>query len=174
MSYKRVRQRVPMGSNQSMPRTFRVAPRSLDGMIEYAGGSLAQTTVRKPAMHGLGAVVHSSAVRGLVPVPKPTIVKNRRPAPDVKRLGGGYVTLGSLGDDNTTSPSDPSIGVDPLLVQQQQLAQLKTIAAAQTEFTRRESLQRWIQIGATLSIPLAGAIWRAIFRSGGRRGSDIE
>jgi hypothetical protein len=83
---------------------------------------------------------------------------------------------GSLGDD---IPADTSIAVPSTLPdptaewRANMLAQSTAIAKAQEDFTRRESMARWVQIGATLSIPLAAAVWRAIFRSG-RRSGDSE
>lgn len=69
----------------------------------------------------------------------------------------------SLGDDTpTTGAATLTDGTTQW--QQAMLSQTSAIAAAQQEFTKRESLQRWIQIGATLAIPLSAAIWRAIFR----------
>ncbi len=56
------------------------------------------------------------------------------------------------------------------------LAQTKIIAAAQQDFTQREIKARYLQIAATLAIPLAAAAWRAIGRvlSGRREERDFE
>jgi hypothetical protein len=69
----------------------------------------------------------------------------------------------SLGDDTqTTGAAQLTDGTSQW--QQSMLSEVQGVRAAQEEFTRREGLQRWIQIGATLAIPLSAAIWRAIFR----------
>jgi hypothetical protein len=36
----------------------------------------------------------------------------------------------------------------------------------QERWVKRDELQRWLQFGATLAIPLSAAIWRMIFRAG--------
>ncbi len=74
------------------------------------------------------------------------------------------VMLGSLGDDqpSPTTLSTPTI-TDPTLVWQADvLGQLRAGVATM----RMAELQKWLQIAATLSIPLAAAIWRVIFRRG--------
>lgn len=48
------------------------------------------------------------------------------------------------------------------------LAQQKSMTSWQERWVKRDELQRWIQIGATLMIPLSAAIWKAIFRASGR------
>lgn len=78
--------------------------------------------------------------------------------------------LGSLGDiaEGPTTLSTPTIA-DPTTTQWQGevLGQLR---AGVTTLQRAE-LQKWLQIAATLSIPLAAAIWRVIFGRA-RSGSD--
>lgn len=76
----------------------------------------------------------------------------------------------SLGDDTATTGATELTDGNTTW-QQSMLSEVQGVRAAQDEFTRRESLQRWIQIGATLAIPLSAAIWRAIFR--GSRDSGI-
>jgi len=76
------------------------------------------------------------------------------------------VMLGSLGDDpaDTTTLSTPTI-TDPTAVWQANvLGQLR----AGVEEMKRSDRYKLLQIVATLSIPLAAAVWRVIFR----RGSD--
>lgn len=80
--------------------------------------------------------------------------------------------LGSLGDD--TSASSQSLTVPtlvepgPVMAQWQQdmLASQAQAMAKQDSYLAIETKQRWMQIIATLSIPVAAAIWRAIFRAG--------
>ena len=36
-------------------------------------------------------------------------------------------------------------------------------------WVKRDELQRWLQLGATLAIPLSAAIWKAIFRASGSK-----
>lgn len=74
--------------------------------------------------------------------------------------------LGSLGDDaagDGTTLSQPTI-TDPATVQWQAnvLAQLQ----AGVDTMRTAELQKWLQIIATVSIPLSAAIWKMIFKKG--------
>lgn len=48
------------------------------------------------------------------------------------------------------------------------LAQQSAMTSWQERWVKRDELQRWIQIGATLMIPLSAAIWKAIFRASRR------
>lgn len=79
-----------------------------------------------------------------------------------------FGTLGSLGDDTTgaatiTSPT-LTVTAPPETLQWQAnvLAQLQAGVATM----QKAELQKWLQIAATLSIPLAGAIWKMIFKRG--------
>lgn len=175
---RRIGNQRSLGSNQSMPRTGRVVARALGGISEYATTAQANPTLVR--RRGLGASAMEYVTKPvIIPVPPPIHVTNRHPAANIDLLGGGsnynaWTGLGSLGDDNAASPADPSIGVDPVLIAQQQLAELKTISAAQVAFTKREAQQRWVQIAATVSIPLFAAVWRAIFRGGRTSSKDFE
>jgi len=79
------------------------------------------------------------------------------------------VYLGSLGDSagGDTTLSEPTVTDRNVQWQGEVLAQLRAGVATM----QRAELQKWLQIGATLSIPLAAAVWRAIFRRGSS-GSD--
>jgi len=46
------------------------------------------------------------------------------------------------------------------------LEQQTTMTDWLTRWVKRDEIQRWLQLGATLAIPLSAAIWRAIFRAG--------
>lgn len=48
------------------------------------------------------------------------------------------------------------------------LEEQRKVSGWQERWVKRDELQRWIQIGATLAIPLSAAIWKAIFRAGRR------
>ena len=78
-------------------------------------------------------------------------------------------SLGSLGDDagGGSTLSQPTL-TDPATVQWQAnvLAQLQ----AGVKTMQTAEFQKWLQIGATLSIPVAAAIWKAIFKSGSKSG----
>jgi hypothetical protein len=62
----------------------------------------------------------------------------------------------------TTTLSNPTITDPTLQWQANVLSQLQAGVATM----QKAELQKWLQIAATLSIPLAAAIWRAIFRRG--------
>lgn len=53
----------------------------------------------------------------------------------------------------------------------QMLEQQKGVTAWMERWVKRDELQRWLQLGATLAIPLSAAIWKAIFRAT-RRGDE--
>lgn len=69
-----------------------------------------------------------------------------------------------LGDD--TPASTPVLTDGMTEWQKSMLSETQAMVDAQIEFTKNESFQRWIQIAATLAIPLSAAVWRMIFKSG--------
>jgi len=73
--------------------------------------------------------------------------------------------LGSLGDDpaSASTLSQPTL-TDPATAQWQANVMAQLQAGVQT--LKTAELQKWLQIAATLSIPLAGAIWKVIFGKG--------
>ncbi len=91
-------------------------------------------------------------------------------------------SLGSLGDDQAdpiiTQPtlSDPTenavwrADVLSRLSDGVQTMQANAVAAARAE--KMAEMQKWAQIAATLSIPLAGVIWKWIFKRGAAAGGD--
>lgn len=96
--------------------------------------------------------------------PPAKMVQSRARMPVAPRPRGR--SLGSLGDDTlATGATDPTVAFQTaLLASQQQLFQLaKTTSDTLT-------VQRWMQIAATLSIPLAGLVWKWIL---GRRGANL-
>lgn len=100
------------------------------------------------------AIVGSSA--GVTPSPPPRGAIGRL----LKR-----VTLGSLEGD---APEMTEAQWRAAMLEQQ-----KEVVAWQERWVKRDELQRWLQLGATLAIPLSAAIWKAIFRAG-RKASDKE
>lgn len=75
-------------------------------------------------------------------------------------------SLGSLGDDAGgagSTLSQPTL-TDPATLQWQAnvLAQLQAGVATM----QKAELQKWLQILATVSIPLAAAFWRLVFKKG--------
>lgn len=88
-------------------------------------------------------------------------VQSRPPGRPVHRSQRSLGRLGSLGDDGSTL-SNPTV-VDPTIQWQDDvLTQLKAGVATH----QKAELQKWLQIAATLSIPLAAAVWRMIFKKG--------
>lgn len=67
---------------------------------------------------------------------------------------------GSLGDDAAAGEMTEAQWRAAMLAQQTQVVQW------QKRWVERDELQRWLQLGATLAIPLSAAIWKAIFRAG--------
>jgi hypothetical protein len=87
-------------------------------------------------------------------------VSTRFATPPVPRA---LLGLGSLGDE----PVAPTTLSQPTLQWQEDvLAQLRTGVATLQHGERTAELQKWLQIAATLSIPLAAAVWRMIFKRG--------
>jgi hypothetical protein len=80
--------------------------------------------------------------------------------------------LGSLGDDATPppipTPTNPVVSVptlpDPATLQWQANVMGQLQAGVAT--LQKAELQKWLQIAATLSIPLATFIWKWIFKRG--------
>lgn len=79
------------------------------------------------------------------------------------------LTLGSLGDDAapSTTLSTPSLDqptlTDPATVQWQGQVLLQLQQGVNT--LKTAELQKWLQIVATVSIPLAAAIWNLVFKA---------
>lgn len=65
----------------------------------------------------------------------------------------------AFGDDAPVTSSGDS------LVLQQILTETKTQTAWLERWVKKDELQRYLQIAATLAIPLSAAIWRMIFRT---------
>lgn len=74
-----------------------------------------------------------------------------------------------MGDAAAVTPTDGSSLSSDLLQQQLAVAQRQLSFLQQQE--QRERMQKWIAIAATASIPLFGALWRAVL---GRRRSRMS
>lgn len=73
----------------------------------------------------------------------------------------------SLGDDQSASDAGPQSLTDGQAQwQKAMLDTTKQIADAQWAFAEKDRWIRYVQVAATLSIPLAAAIWKAVFRTG--------
>lgn len=81
------------------------------------------------------------------------------------------LVLGSLGDDappgNTLA--NPTVSDPTAVWQGKVLSQLE----AGVKTLQTAELQKWLQIAATLSIPLAGAIWNLIFKGARASASGV-
>lgn len=162
-----------LGSTQSRPSQYVRVPRAALGAsaAEYNLVSSALSFV----LRTLGA---KPAARAAAPARAPM----RMPTPAPMR---GFGSLGDSTDlepatslSNPTMTGAPTIGVDPATAawQGSMLEQTKIIAAAQQDFTDREVRARYLQIAATLAIPVAAAAWRAVGRvlAGRREERDFE
>jgi len=76
-------------------------------------------------------------------------------------------SLGSLGD----APSDPTTLSTPTVTDPTAAWQAEVLLNLQAgvKTLQMAEMQKWLQIAATLAIPLSAAVWKAIFR----RGADI-
>lgn len=63
----------------------------------------------------------------------------------------------ALGADEAPLPPTPAPGSPD-----EQTALLRRIAASHDRFVKQEERLRYIQIGAILAVPLAGAVWRLL------------
>ena len=124
-----------------------------------AMGSVASRPMGTRVPRGFGAVP--------APIAKAAVARAKR----VQRR-----QFGSLGDDTASQPGDLMTGTlqtptvtDPTVAFQTEV--LKQLQAGVATMKTAE-LQKWLQIAATLSIPLAAAIWRVIFRRGGSSSGD--
>lgn len=88
-------------------------------------------------------------------------VSTRIPALRARSLSG----LGSLGDDGDSGTLSQPTLVDPATVQWQS-AMLAQVQAG-VESMRRAETQKWVQVGATIMIPVFTMIWKAIVKRGG-------
>lgn len=85
----------------------------------------------------------------------------------------GVSGLGSLGDDAVTAPAATPVLTDGTAQwQSAMLANSNQILSTQQAFITKDQIARYVQVAATLSIPLAAALWRIIFKSGGRSGTE--
>jgi len=98
-------------------------------------------------------------------------IQSRPPRPRIGRNVFASSSLGSLGDDAppTTTLSTPTVtdAFQQATLDWQSAILAKLQAGATT--LKTEELQRWLQIAATLAIPLTAAIWKAIWPSLGKR-----
>ena len=85
----------------------------------------------------------------------------------------GRALLGSLGDDATATPGTTLTGpttlavptiLDPATAQFQQLVTQQLTQGV--ELMRTANLTKWLQIAATVSIPVFAAFWKHFFRKG--------
>lgn len=106
------------------------------------------------------------------------IARRRRARAELGSLGSVQSTLplsgGRAMGSVQSSYAFAGLGDEAPAAEMTELEWRARMLAAQTTNTewtarwvKRDEMQRWIQIAATLSIPLAAAVWRAIF---GRRG----
>ena len=89
----------------------------------------------------------------------------------VKRRGERRYRHLSMGDAATTPDPGTTLSQDTYDVAVQQLAAQQNLVAFLKGAEDRARFQKWVQIAATLSIPLAAAIWRAIL---GRRRAKMS
>lgn len=84
--------------------------------------------------------------------------------PPGRRVSRRMASLGSLGDDapGGSTLSQPTVSDPTFQWQADVLGQLR----AGVSTMQKAELQKWLQIAATVSIPVFAAIWKAIFRSG--------
>jgi hypothetical protein len=113
------------------------------------------------------------------PIPTTSMVRSARLPPGIRAgraLGGPpnwYSAMQgtSLGADDQGSLQTPTlVEPGPTMAAWQDALIKQSQATDQTiqNYMATETKQRWIQIAATLSIPLAAAVWRLIFGRGVR------
>lgn len=75
-------------------------------------------------------------------------------------------SLGSLGDDSLDAE------MSEVEWRKRMLAEQTAVRQWQEWWVQRDAMQRWMQLAATLAIPLSAAIWRALL--GRRRASQVD
>ena len=80
-------------------------------------------------------------------------------------------SLGTLGDDSpssTTLTGETTLSTPTLLDPQTQQFQQMVMDQLQqgVALMRTANLTKWLQIAATLAIPLTAAVWKSIFKKG--------
>jgi hypothetical protein len=178
MAYRRVQDRLHQRRRYHRGRDGRLHPRmSMSGVTSQPPGM-------PVARSALGATVIESPIAGPMTTTKPTTKPIPIPYPS-SRFGASAMARAvggipdwraamqgtSLGTDDSGSLTSAQGTIkDPTLVEAgpTMRAWQDNMLAQQKSYQAYETKQRWIQVVATLSIPLAAAVWRAIFR-GGRR-----
>ncbi len=86
--------------------------------------------------------------------------------PPGRKIARRMPALGSLGDDPPpdTTLSNPTVTDPTFQWQDNVLSQLQAGVAT----LQKAELQKWLQIIATVSIPLSAAVWKMIFKGGAR------
>ncbi len=141
--------------------------------MSYFKKALGADTSHGPAWYrALGGVVSrpsgTRVPRGFGGVPAPVAKAALARAAKKQRR-----QFGSLGDDTqgtgleTGTLQTPTITDPTVTWQNNVLEQLQAGVATM----KMAELQKWLQIAATLSIPLAAAIWRVIFKRGASDGT---
>jgi len=123
---------------------------------------------------------HPSCSRKPIPLPSSTLTHTRQAGQSFGSLGVNSMRPSSF--EYASPPSamlrtrpypladaEPPAELTELEWRRQMLAQQQSMTAWIERWVKRDELQRWLQFGATLAIPLSAAIWRAIL---GRRRSE--
>ena len=132
MSYVRRPRRVPI-------RSYPVRPSgSLGGVQSQPTGP----RVQSGSLVSLGGV--QSLPRGL-PV-----------------TSGAMVSMGSLGADDQSITSPTLVDPETRAYRERSLRNQEELIAAQRRWAEGDKTQKWIQIAATVMIPVTAAIWRMI------------
>lgn len=169
-NFVRLHRGVAMGSSQSRPSNF----------VRMSRGGMGASAIEYSLVSGLVDLIRSVIPQKVTVQAAPA----RKPMRQPMRPMHGF---GSLGDETDAEPptslAQPTLAaptiVDPAATaawQQAMLEQTQLMVASQQDYAQREVQQKWIQIGATLAIPLAAAGWRALGRalSGRRAARDYE
>ena len=72
----------------------------------------------------------------------------------------------SLGDDTTPASATPVLTDGPTDWQASMLSNSNQLLSAWQDYIKKDQIARYVQVAATLAIPLSAAIWRMIFKSG--------
>lgn len=103
------------------------------------------------------------------PPPRKRTLAQRAQAARLRRYGAKLATA-FRPDALKFTPDAYAFGDDATpMTEEQWRAKMLTETQGQSQWlerwVKRDEMQRWIQIAATLAIPLSAAIWRAIFRA---------
>jgi hypothetical protein len=152
---------------QSQPQGGRISRGALAGVqSQPSGGRIARGALGMTVIDTSG-VVKAIATQPTRPPPPPSRIMTSRGKVGPRWYRQTFGSLGSLGADENepvNTLAAPTLGEPQATSQFREnlLDSNRQILAAEKERIRKEELRGYLQIGATLMIPVAAAIWKRL------------